>query len=216
MVETTMGLRAGPRAAEARRAAPSRISQAAKALVALAFTLFVCSAQAATLEGATLPDRYTVDGQVLALNGIGLRTLTIFHIRAYVAGLYLAHLSHDAAQILASPGPKVIMLQFLRNASKEQVEKQYREGQRNNCGDGGCAPSDQSDFERLVAAAPGVSTGDRSIYVFTKNRVKVFANDRLIGDFANPDLSYHLLDGFIGAHPPSEALRSHLLGLPDD
>ncbi|MDR3533259.1 MAG: chalcone isomerase family protein, partial [Rhodopila sp.] len=150
------------------------------------------------------------------LNGIGLRTLTIFNIKAYVAGLYLAQPSHDAQQILASPGPKVIVLQFLRAGSKERVERQYRAGEMVNCGEGGCDPSDQGDFERLVAAAPAVNVGDRSIYIFTPQGVRVYANDKLIGDFANRDLAYRLLAGFIGNHPPSQELRRQLLGLPAD
>jgi hypothetical protein len=171
------------------------------------------NAAAATLDGATLPDTYTVNGQSLVLNGIGLRTLTIFAIRAYVAGLYLPRPSHDAQQILASPGPKVMLLKFIHGASKERVEKQYRAGAETNCGNGGCNPSDQTDFERLVAAAPAVSPGDTSTYIFTDQGVRVFANDRLIGDFANRDLAHLLLSGFIGDHPPSRELRRSLLGL---
>ena len=181
-------------------------------------TLLCCwlasNATAATLAGVTLPDSYTVDGQPLVLDGIGLRTLTIFNIRAYVAGLYLPRPSHDARQILDSPGPKAIILKFIRGASKQRIEKQYRAGEETNCGNGECAPTDRSDFEALVAAAPAVQPGDTSTYVFTANRVRVFANNRMIGDFANGDLAYQLLAGFIGDHPPSQELRRQLLGLP--
>jgi hypothetical protein len=176
----------------------------------------VSGATAATLDGATIPDTYSVNGQTLMLNGIGVRTLTIFRIRIYVAGLYLSRPSHNAAEILASPGPKVIRLKFIHSGSKAQVEKEYREGAEKNCGDGGCAPTDKTDFERMIAAAPAVSPGDTSTYVFTSNGVKVFANDELIGDYANVDLAHQLLAGFIGAHPPSEALRDRLLGLAPD
>jgi hypothetical protein len=173
------------------------------------------SAGAAMLEGANFPDSYTVDGQKLILNGLGLRTLTIFRVRIYVAGLYLTQPSHDAATILNSHGPKVVRLQFIHSGSKAQVEKEYREGEANNCGHGECAASDQADFEKLVAAAPAVEPGDTSTYVFTDKGVKVFANNEMIGDFADVDLARHLLWGFIGNHPPSQSLRSALLGLPD-
>lgn len=187
-----------------------------KFLFALILSWIARTAGAATLDGVTLPDNYPVDGQSLPLNGIGTRTVTIFGVRIYVAGLYLPRPSHDAEQILASRGPKVILLQFVRSGTKAQVEARYREGEANNCGKGECSPSDQADFERLVAAAPAVNSGDRSAYVFTDKGVKVFANDRLIGDFANRDLAHQLLAGFIGNHPPSPELRRHLLGLPDD
>lgn len=178
--------------------------------------LLMSNVNAATLAGVTLPDTYSVDGQMLHLNGIGLRTVTIFHIRIYVAGLYLPRPSHDANQILASTEPKVLLLQFIHSGSKAQVEKQYREGEENNCGNSACSPADRPDFERLVAAAPAVNPGDTSTFIFNAKGVKVLANNRVIGDFANPDLAYHLLEGFIGKHPPSQALRSQLLGLPDE
>ena len=176
----------------------------------------VMPASAATVAGVTLPDTYPVDGVPIKLNGIGLRTVTVFNVRVYVAGLYLQQPSHDAQQILKSAGAKVILLHFLHAGTKEQVEKQYREGEANNCSEGGCAASDKTDFEQLVAAAPAVAVGDRSIYVFNGNRVRVYANDRLIADFVNQDLAYQLLAGFIGKHPPTPSLRRHLLGLPDE
>ena len=159
-------------------------------------------AAAATFDGETLPDTYTVDGQTLLLNGIGVRTLTILAIRAYVAGLYLPQPNHDAQQILASNEPKVIILKFVHEAE--------------NCGGGACDPNDETEFEHLVAVAPAVKPGDTTTYVITSPRVRVYANDRLIDEFSNKDLAYRLIDGFIGAHPPTPALRRELLGLPPD
>ena len=147
------------------------------------------------------------------LNGMALRTLTIFGVRAYVAALYLPRRSSDAAEILAARTPKVLLLQFLHEASKAQVQAQYREGEERNCRGGACDPADEKDFEALVAAAPGVKVGDTTTYWLTEGRTRVFANTRQIGDYANGHLGYQLLEGFIGAHPPSAELRRALLGL---
>ena len=35
---------------------------------------------------------------------------------------------------------------------------------------------------------------------------------QVAGKGANPDLAFRILDGFIGARPPSESLRAALLG----
>ncbi len=183
--------------------------------LALLLTLAVplaAPAGAASLGGATLPDTYALEGQTLVLNGIGLRTLTVLSIRAYVAALYLPQRSGSGPQILAAKTPKVLLLQFLHSATKAQVENQYRAGEEKNCGSGGCDPADQKDFEALVAAAPAVNVGDTTTYWFTEGRVRVFANQRQIGDFRNADLAFHLLEGFIGAHPPAEDLKRALLG----
>jgi len=185
-----------------------------KFLPVLLFCCLSTAAAAVTLAGVTLRDTFPLGGETLVLNGIALRSMTIFHVRVYVVGLYLTKPSHDAQAILASPDPKVIVMQFLHAASKEQMDKQYREGEANNCGHGECDPSDEGDFERLVAAAPAMEVGDTSTYIFTQHGMQVFANQKLIADIANRDLAYHMLAGFIGDHPPTPELRQALLGLP--
>lgn len=185
------------------------------ARLALAGALMLGGAgQAATLGGVTLPDTYPAGGQSLVLNGIGIRTLTIFNVKVYAAGLYVAQRSGDARVILASPGPKVIVLQFLHAASKSDIEKQYREGEARNCGNGGCDPADEADFERLIAATPAAAVGDTLTYILSPRGVRALVNNRQIGEFANPDLAVRLLAGFIGPTPPSEDLKRHLLGAP--
>ena len=183
-------------------------------LLALAPSWIAATASAASLDGVTFPDTYVVDGRTLKLNGMGVRTFTIFHIRIYVAALYLARPNHDAADILRSPEPKVVRLRFMHGASKAEVEQHYRNGEANNCGKGGCDPADATDFERLVAAVPAVEAGDTTTFIFAGKGFRVLSNDQPIGEFANPDLAYHMLSGFIGDHPPSAALRVALLGLP--
>lgn len=168
---------------------------------------------AATLGGVTFPDTYPAAGQTLVLNGMGLRTLTVFNVKAYAAGLYLAQKSEDARAIMASPGPKVILMQFLHAASKSQIEKQYREGEVKNCGHGECDPADEADFERLIAATPAAAVGDTLTYVLSSRGVRALFNNRVIGEFANRDFGLRLLAGFIGNMPPSEDLKRHLLGL---
>jgi hypothetical protein len=182
-------------------------------LPALLFLCLAAQARAATLEGVVFPDSYPVEGETLVLNGVGLRTLTIFHVKIYVAGLYLLRPSHDAAQILSSPGPKVVVMEFLHAGSKADVEKEYRKGEEENCGDGECDPADRADFERLIAAAPGVQPGDTYTYIVTDSGVQLLHNNKPVIALANKDLGYRILAGFIGNHPPSPELRRELLGL---
>ncbi len=170
------------------------------------------SAQAATLDGLSLPDTYPTAGQTLKLNGIGIRTLTLLRVKVYIAGLYVGQPSHDARAIMASPGPKVILLQFLHSASKSDIDKHYREGEERNCAKGGCNPADEADFEKLIAATPAAAVGDTLTYVMSGKGIRVLFNDKTIGDFNNPDLAQRLLAGFIGDIPPSEELKQKLLG----
>ncbi len=194
-----------------------RVVVARVAVLGLAWSLGVGCAQpgwAATAGGATLPDTYPLAGQTLVLNGLGIRTLTVFNVKVYAAGLYLAQRSGDARAIMASPGPKVIVLQFLHAASKSDIEKRYREGEQRNCGQGGCAPADAADFDRLIAVTPAAAVGDTLTYVLSPKGVRALFNNRQVGEFTNPDLALRLLGGFIGDAPPSEDLKRHLLGAP--
>lgn len=172
------------------------------------------AAHALTVEGVSVPDTYVVDGMPLHLNGAGVRTLTVLEIKVYVAALYLPQPMHDGRAIEASAGPKVLTLRFLHDGTKAQIENQYRVGEKENCGGGGCSAADGPDFDRLVALAPAVKVGDTTTYIFTPKGVTVMANDHMLVNFANPDLGFRLLNGFLGATPPSKTLRAALLGVP--
>lgn len=171
-------------------------------------------AAAATAGGVTLPDSYVVDGQTLRLNGIGVRALSIIGVRIYVAALYTVAPSGDARAILASSTPKALVLAYLHDGSKSQVEEEYRKGSRQNCGNGECPAADAPDFERLVAAAPAVKAGETTTYIVTARGLRVLANNRPVIELANPDLAMRILEGFIGPRPPTEDLRAGLLGKP--
>lgn len=179
--------------------------------VIVALLLWTGSVQAATLGGMTFPDTYPVNGQTLLLNGLGLRTLTILNVRVYVAGLYLTQRTHDAQQILASSTPKVLLLQFIRSGSKEQVARQFRAGEEINCGDGSCDPADQADFDRMVAAAPEARAGETFTFIITKDGVRFYADSNLLFQSTKADLGRLILLGFIGNRPPSPELRQGLL-----
>ena len=193
--------------------APRRLPARAALLALLAALPF--PARALSVEGVSVPDTYTADGTVLHLNGAGVRTLTVFEVKVYVAALYLPQPMHDSHAIEAATGTKVLTLHFLHDGTKAQIEHQYREGEKENCGGGGCAPADGPDFDRLVALAPAVKVGDTTTYVFTAKGVTVMANDRVLASFPNPDLGFRLLNGFLGANPPSKPLRAALLGVAE-
>ncbi len=170
-------------------------------------------AQAAQLAGIEIPDTYRVDGQTLVLNGYALRTLTFLHVKIYVAALYLPRPSNDPQAILASAGPKVVVVHYIHGGSKGQVESRYREGEQENCGDGRCDKALEVDFERLVGAAPAVEPGDSTTFIVTDKSLLVSFNGRPLENFGQAALGNLILTGFIGPHAPSEEFRGKLLGL---
>nr|WP_294502830.1 chalcone isomerase family protein [uncultured Rhodopila sp.] len=179
-------------------------------LVSLLVTL---PARSAMLAGVNVPDTQRIDGRTLVLNGLGVRTLTFLKVRIYVGALYLPRKTSDAQAILASPGPKMIALHHIHSGSKSQVQDRYREGEKVNCGSGGCDTELQGDFERLVASAEPVQEGDVTEYIVTDKSFRVVFNGREVIAFKGDRLGNMIIEGFIGARPPSEELRAGLLGI---
>ena len=187
-------------------------------MLAAALLLAVSAApgRAAVIDGVNVADTLAVDGQTLHLNGAGLRQVPILGIGIYVAALYLPAPSHDPAAIVGDPGRKAVVLYFLHHASKTEVENDFRKGERINCGDGQCDPSELPDFERIVQATPAIEAGDSAVYIYDPNRLRVMANGKLIGDYPNAALSHQLMLGWLGTHPPTERLKRQMLGLAAD
>ncbi len=190
-----------------------RFRQAAAIVVFL-----VCApptrSDAATIEGVTFPPNLTAEGRTLHLNGVGLRTLTLFNIHAYVAALYLEQPSRDADAIEASSETKMLILQYLRAASKEQVQSIFRQSATRSCDVGGCPASDTQDFERLVVLFPAVKPGDYTTYVFTRSGMQVLMNNAPLATFDNPDFARRVLGAFLGPQAAQPSLRDALLGRP--
>ena len=185
-------------------------------VAALLLALSGAPGHAEMIGDANVADTIVVDGQTLRLNGAGLRQVPVLGIEIYVAALYLPAPNHDPASILASPGHKVVVLYFLHRASKEQVQEDFRKGERINCGNGGCDPEELPNFERMVQATPAIERGDTATYIYDPNRLRVLSNGRVIGDYPDGPLSHQLLLGFLGEHPPTERLKRQMLGIAEE
>jgi Chalcone isomerase-like len=168
---------------------------------------------AATIDGVTFPPTLIVEGQILHLNGMGLRTLTLLDIHAYLAGLYLEHSARDAGAIEASKGIKALLLQYLRAASKTEVQDIFRQSEARYCGAGGCPASDAQDFERLMALFPPVKRGDYVTFIVSSRGLRVLFNNAPLVTFNNPDFARIVLDAYIGPRAASQSLRNALLGV---
>jgi hypothetical protein len=168
-------------------------------------------ASAMTLDGVTMPDSMTVQGQVLQLNGMGLRSFTILHVHGYVAGLYAPRMAHSAQAILDMPGLKLLRVRYLHAAGAGRVRDEIQEGHRANCA-AGCPEADEVAFRQLLETIHPVKPGDTNTYIYGPLDVQVLFNDRSLATIRSADFSRRMLDCLIGAHPPSKPLRDGLLG----
>jgi Chalcone isomerase-like len=182
-------------------------------VLAIALMIAPRAAPAVTLAGIDIPETYQIDGKTLVLNGYALRTLTLLRVKIYVAALYMPQKTYDAQGVMASPGPKVVVVHYLHSGTKDQVESRYREGEAENCGNGGCDASLEADFERLVKTAPAIEAGDTATFVVTDKTLRIAFNNRPLEQFGRAALGNLVLASFIGPHPPSTEFRASLLGL---
>ena len=181
-------------------------------LLALAAALVapLAGARAAELQGVSLPDFSVVDGLQMRLNGIGLRTWSIFKIPIYVAGLYLEQPSRDASRILQSQQRKLLRMRFLHDVDAKDARDAWQDGLDQNC----AAPCylDPSAVQRFLAAVPSMHKGDESTMLFTASGMTATLNGRSIGQVPDPNFASALLATFIGAVPPTAQLKRQLLG----
>ena len=180
------------------------------ALVAL-LALASGAAWSAELGGVNLPDRQTLGGTELQLNGIALRTYSLLRVHIYVAGLYLEHLTHDADAILRSREKKLVEVRFVHDVNAADAREAWRDGFERNClPPCRLAPA---DVARFLAAVPAMRAGDRSTLAFGSGGLEFTINGQHLGTITDPTFAEAVLATFIGPDPPTERLKSGLLGL---
>ena len=184
---------------------------AIRALIVAATGLAPLSAAgAAELLGVALPDISVVDGMQMRLNGIGLRTWSIFKIPIYVAGLYLERPSGDENSILRSPQRKLLRMRFLHDVDAKDARQAWQDGLDQNC-TAQCS-LDPAAIRQFLAAVPSMHKGDESTMLFTATGMTATLNGRSLGTVPDPNFASALLATFIGAVPPTPQFKRQLLG----
>lgn len=166
---------------------------------------------AAVLEGVDFPEKTQVAGKELALNGVGLRTATMFKVRVYAAGLYVKAKSKSAAEIQAQSDPKQLRMVFLRDVDAEDMQKAWSKTFESNCVQD--CESLQGALKQLQGLMQSLKKGDSQVYTFEKDAVRVAINGQEKGKVDGENVAKFLLSTWLGDHPPSEGLRDGLLGL---
>ncbi|HUB43357.1 MAG TPA: chalcone isomerase family protein [Acetobacteraceae bacterium] len=182
-------------------------------VVAVAALCFLSVANAAELDGVSMPNEQTVSNTQLRLNGIALRTYSVFYIHIYVAALYLEQPSDNSESIVRSKGLKLLVLHFVHDVTADQARRAWQEGFDNNCR----APCylDPHDVQQFLAQVPSARKGDIIYLLFSPEGVRVTDDGRLLGNVDDPHFAEIILDTFIGPVPPTPRLKRELLGLPE-
>lgn len=172
--------------------------------------LLVPSAWSGELAGVSLPDEVTVGDATLVLNGMGLRKK--FVVKVYAAGLYLPSKTSDAGAAVQSDGAKKIVMHFLTNkATKKKMDAAWLEGFEAN------SPSEFGALEGRVKTFAGLfddmKDGDViEMTIIPGGGTSVLLNGKDKGVIEGDDFGAALLKVWLGDHPPTEDLKTGMLG----
>ena len=178
--------------------------------MAFGIALLASAAWAAELDGVALPDTRHAGGSNLRLNGMGLRTYSVFGIHIYVAGLYLESTANDGDAVLRSDQTKLLEIRFVHDVDLENARKAWIDGFAGNCKPPCHLPA--QEVSRFLAAVPPFRRGDGSTLLFTRTGVEVAVNGEKLGTVTDAEFARVILATFIGHAPPTDRLKRELLG----
>ena len=162
------------------------------------------------LAGVTLPDQVTVGDDTLVLNGMGLRKK--LWVKVYVAGLYLEKATTDAAAAVEQPGAKRVVMHFQTDkATKKKMDAAWIEGFEANAAEGFRQLEDR--VNEFIGFFGDMKDGDViEITMVPGAGTTAKLNGEVRGVVDGDDFAVALLKVWLGDHPPSDELKSGLLG----
>lgn len=175
----------------------------------LTLLLFPTLAFAQSLAGVTLPDTATVGGEVVTLNGLGLREKYFLDI--YVGALYLQHPTRAAATAIAADEPKRVVMHFTyRTITKQQMLETFTEGF------GAAAVGPQgANIAKMTAWVPsgGVKAGDEISFDYVPGvGTSMLLNGRVLGTVPGAEFMKLVFEIYLGPKPPTPELKAGMLG----
>ena len=184
-----------------------------KLLVCLALLLIVSVQSAASREvaGVLLSESVISESHALVLNGAGIRKK--FFIKVYVGALYLPAKLSTVKQILADPGAKRIVMNFLyKEVSAEKLVDGWNEGFAGNSSANEIKTL-QERINKFNSLFTTVHKGDeiRLDYLPGKG-TEVRINGTLKGSVPGEDFSRALLKIWLGTKPADDGLKEAMLG----
>lgn len=177
----------------------------------IALLLCAVPAYAKNFEGVTMPDKISVAGKSLVLNGVGMREATVFAVDVYVAGLYLETKSSDRKAILSSDQMKRIHLVFKRDVSRDEMVDALNKAFENNAG--AKKGQLQGYMKKFASYLQEMPEGADGTFTHVPGKgLEVAFGGKVRGMIANDDFARVIFAGWLGEEVADEDLRDQLLG----
>ncbi len=179
-------------------------------LLLATFLCWATGVQALELEGVDLPERLTLDGQELVLNGAGVREKFFFDL--YVNSLYLQEQSRDAEQITSGDAPMAIRLNIISDkVNSENMTEATLEGfEKATEGNTQLLQAEIDQF--MEAFEEEVREGDRFTLLYLPGEgVKAYRNGDLKTTIPGLAFKRALFGIWLGDQPAQKSLKRDML-----
>lgn len=163
---------------------------------------------AATLDDVSFPDKATVAGKELILNGIGIRKATLFKIKVYYGALYLEQKTKDMNAFLKTNSPKQISMHFVRELDAGKIKDTWQEGFEKANKDW---KKHQDSFKKLLSQVSDMKKDNEIIVQFHSDGVQLVINGQTKEKIPGAEFSQSVLNIWF-INPLDENLKNGLLG----
>jgi hypothetical protein len=161
--------------------------------------------------GVSFPEQVESEGSALKLNGLGLRQATFLKIDVYVAALYVPETSREADAILDGNAPRELVLHFVRDVGRGDLDKGWDEGFANNAK--GRLPALKERVEAFKCLMTDVQAGQLMRFVHRPRAgIRVDIGGTVQGTIAGDDFARALFSIWLGPHPPNADSKAGLPG----
>ena len=166
---------------------------------------------AATLAGVEVPDSAQVANTNLVLNGVGLRTYSIFGVKIYVGALYLPAKTSDPAAVVAHAGPDRVEMVMIHAVDKEDFADAWHDDFKNNNPQSYDSLKDR--VEQFIAWFGDSKKGDTITIDYVPGQgTQVNWNGSFRGNIPGEDFHKAFLNIYMGPKPPTSDLKDGMLG----
>lgn len=181
-------------------------------LALLTSLLFSLTGLGVTIEGVQVPEKTTLSGTSLSLNGTAVRVFRWLGIpvKIYVAAFYTPAPLRSAQEVMASPGPMQLDFTFLRDVSKDQVAEAWSK-QISESVDFTYDGFD-SDRDRFVSMFGALKSGGTQTVQFVGPDTIIIDQGTKKGTITGRNFQRAFLSMWFGGTPVSPEIKAGLLG----
>ena len=180
-----------------------------RVFLVVAMLLLATGAVAMEVGGVAIEPSVNLDGQLLKLNGSGIRKKFFFKI--YVGSLYASKRLATSAEVLSDGGGKLIRMKFVHSkVDRAKITDAFKEGLTNNAPD----VAGSGDARKFLSFfTDDFVKGDTvDLALGADGTIIVRHNGKLLGTMKSPRLAHGILAIYFGSKPADEDLKNGMLG----